>query len=536
MISFIRMTILGILMGVMFSSPSQAVMKNEPVDSAIDNVLLFPNRAIVTRKVLVKVKPPGQSIYFDKLPGALDRESLRAKISDNKAANILGIRSRAYRIKKSEVENKEYRQWRAKKEAYDKELQLLRDEAHKLTRENGLLQELLNHYRTSFPHNLHQGKWNDKQFRAFAKLTQKRSVKMYQRWDKLFSSYLALAKKREFANAKLRELDKYAPKGWNRVWIDLRVMQPKQVEIELEYLVQQASWRPSYAIQIASSGNKAKLVQQALVKQWSGEDWTNAKVVLSNYQSKLQAQAPHNSSYRLTYREVKEVKTTVKGTNKKNKNLMTSSLSQDVPSEKIFREFPIKEKVTLQSGLPELKVFIDTYSLDYEKFYETIPAQMKMVYQRTTLKNTIAFALAAGPVDVYVDGLYSQQFQLPFTSKGKPIQINTGYNYDIKVSRSTNHKNGKSGLLNDKREFKKIVTDTLFNWSQEKIKLRVYEQMPKSETQEISVEQTAKPSKMVKDQYFETWSYWEVELAPQQSRQLELTLKVITPKDYGFSW
>lgn len=532
--AFIQISVLFVLMGYILDV--QAVAKENPVDSSIDNILLFPNRAIVTRKVLVNVKPPGQSVYFDKLPGDLDRESLRAKVSDNKSTNILGIRSRAYRIKKSEVENKEYRQWSDKKDGYNKQMQVLRDEAQKLMRENGLLNELLEHYKSSFPHNLHLGKWSDKEFRAFAKLTQSRSAKMYKTWDKLFQAYLKLAKDSEFAEAKLRELDKYAPKGWNRVWIDLKVMQASKVEIELEYLVQQASWRPSYAVQISSNSNKARFVQQALIKQWTGEDWDKAKVILSNYQSQLRAKAPENSSYRLSYHKVEEVKTTVKGTSKTNKNLVASSVSDEAPTEKIFREFPIKDKVTLQSGLPELKIFIDNYDVDYERFYETIPAQMQMVYQRTTLKNTIPFALAAGPVDVYVDGLYLQQFQLPFTSKGKPVQINTGYNYDIKVSRYTNHKTGKSGLLGGKKEYQKIVTDTLYNWSQEKVKLRVYEQMPKSETEEIAVEKTPEPKAFTEDKHFETWSYWEVELAPQQSKKLELTLKVVAPEDYGFSW
>ena len=532
----IQISMIYILMHTLFGINAKAASKQNPVNSAIDNVLLFPDRAIVTRKVTVEVRPPGQAIYFDKLPGGLDRESLRAKISNNKAANILGIRSRAYKIKKSEVENKEYRDWSAKKAKYDKEMQVLRDTAQRLVRENDHLNELLNHYRESFPHNLHQGKWSDKQFRSFSKLALDRSEKMYKDWSRIFNQYKDLATKRDFANQKLQELDKYAPKGWNRVWVDLRVFKKQKVSLELEYLVSQASWRSSYAIQIQSKGNKANFIQQALIKQWTGEDWTKAKVVLSNYQSQLRAQAPSNSSYRLSYREVKEVKTSVKGTSKKNKNIVASSSGGDKPTEKIFREFPIKGKVDLPTGLPELKVLIDSFKLDYDRFYEAIPARMEMVYQRTTLKNTVPFALAAGPVDVYVDGLYQQQFQLPFTSKGKPIQINTGYNYDIQISRSVNNKTGKSGILGGKKEYKKIITNTVRNWSQDKIKLRVYEQAPKSEMEEIEVENTANPKEFNKDKEFETWSYWETTLPPDQSRKFELTLKVVAPEDFGFSW
>lgn len=532
----IQISMIYILMHTLFGINAKAASKQNPVNSAIDNVLLFPDRAIVTRTVTVEVRPPGQAIYFDKLPGGLDRESLRAKISNNKAANILGIRSRAYKIKKSEVENKEYRDWSAKKAKYDKEMQVLRDTAQRLVRENDHLNELLNHYRESFPHNLHQGKWSDKQFRSFSKLALDRSEKMYKDWSRIFNQYKDLATKRDFANQKLQELDKYAPKGWNRVWVDLRVFKKQKVSLELEYLVSEASWRSSYAIQIQSKGNKANFIQQALIKQWTGEDWTKAKVVLSNYQSQLRAQAPSNSSYRLSYREVKEVKTSVKGTSKKNKNIVASSSVGDKPTEKIFREFPIKGKVDLPTGLPELKVLIDSFKLDYDRFYEAIPARMEMVYQRTTLKNTVPFALAAGPVDVYVDGLYQQQFQLPFTSKGKPIQINTGYNYDIQISRSVNNKTGKSGILGGKKEYKKIITNTVRNWSQDKIKLRVYEQAPKSEMEEIEVENTANPKEFNKDKEFETWSYWETTLPPDQSRKFELTLKVVAPEDFGFSW
>lgn len=509
---------------------------DDPVQSKIDNVLLFPNRAIVTRTVKVKVAPPGQSIYFDKLPGDLDRESLRAKISDNKAANILGIRSRKYKIKKTEVENVEYREWRAKKDKFNKEMQVLREEAQKLLRENNMLKELLDHYQVSFPHNLHEGNWKSKEFKGFASFALKRSDQMHSKWGKLFKEYLDLAKKSEFAQAKLYELDKYAPKGWNRVWVDLKVKSKKTVELELEYLVQQASWRSSYAIVLSKGSKKAKFSQQALVRQWTGEDWENAKVTLSNYQSQLRAHAPTNSSYYLRHKEVDKVKTTVKGTSKKNKTLISSSSSADSGEQQIFKEFPLKGKITLNSGLPELKLMIKDYTLDYDLFYEVIPSQMPLVYQRANLDNKIDFSLAPGPVDVYVDGLYLQQFQLPFTAKGKPIQVNIGYNYDIQIHRWQNNKQGKKGLLGGKKEYQKTITTKVRNWSQESVKLRVYEQLPKSETEEIEVSVESKPTNMIEDKEFETWKYWDVNLGPEQKQDLSVTLKVITPEDYSFSW
>ena len=102
--------------------------------------------------------------------------------------------------------------------------------------------------------------------------------------------------------------------------------------------------------------------------------------------------------------------------------------------------------------------------------------------------------------------LYQQQFQLPFTTKGKPIQINTGYNYDIQISRSVNNKTGKSGILNNAKEYEKIITNSVRNWSQDKVKLRVYEQTPKSEMQEIDVESNASPKQFNTDKEFETWT------------------------------
>ncbi len=523
-----------ILLALIFSS--QVFAADAPVDSNIDNVLLFPNRAIVTRKVKVKIAPPGQSVYFDKLPGELDRESLRAKVSDNKAANILGIRSRKYKIKKSEVENKEYRSWRKKKELYNKEMQVLREEAQKLIRENNMLKELLDHYQVSFPHNLHEGKWKSKDFKGFAGFALKRSKDMHGKWGKLFKEYMSLSQKSEFAQAKLYELDKHAPKGWNRVWIDLKVNKKRTVEVELEYLVQQASWKPSYGISLSKGKKKTVFSQQALVKQWTGEDWDNARIVLSNYQSQLKAKAPSNQSYRLRYKEVEKVKTTIKGTSKKNKELIVSSVSSNSGDQNLFKEFPIKGKVTLGSGLPELKIAIKDYSLDSEIFYEVIPSRMKLVYQRATLDNNLDFSLASGPVDVYVDGLYQQQFQLPFTAKGKPILVNIGYNYDIQVHRTQRNIRGKKGLLGGKKEYQKIINNNVHNWSQDRVRLRVYEQFPKSETEEIEVTTESRPATMKEDKQFETWKYWEFDVGPEKGANLELTLKVITPEDYSFNW
>ena len=66
-------------------------------------------------------------------------------------------------------------------------------------------------------------------------------------------------------------------------------------KLRVRYLVDQATWAPSYNIRADADRKEAKLEYQASIEQRSGEDWTNVAMTLSTATPSLVANAPQLS-------------------------------------------------------------------------------------------------------------------------------------------------------------------------------------------------------------------------------------------------
>ena len=62
--------------------------------------------------------------------------------------------------------------------------------------------------------------------------------------------------------------------------------------VRLSYLVDSATWAPSYTIKATTSKEKVKVYYQAMVSQLSGEDWKDVKMTLSTATPSVVALAP----------------------------------------------------------------------------------------------------------------------------------------------------------------------------------------------------------------------------------------------------
>lgn len=501
-------------------------------NNKISEVSVFKDRAFVTRSMNRSVKKGNHSLVFYPVTNSLDIDSLKVT-GGTESVRILGIRTKKIHFKEAVSDELV---------EYQKEFIALKNKISKLTiivssllKEQAELQNLSNYYQESFSLNIQNGKWSPKNLRSFIKFLNSRNKKMTGSWQNAFKKYLKLTNRLEFVSNKKVELSSNNNKVFLKVWIDTEIIKTHKVALRLQYMVPNAGWGPLYDIRVNSKIARAKIFQSAKVWQKTGEDWGNVNLVLSNQRSELRPKVPNISSYRLSYKEVKDVKTVVTSTQSDDQSLNKASISE-VAKENLAKRFVIKAKQTIKTHRPEVKVPIAQKNSTYKEWRELVASQFPKVYKKGEIKNPFNYALAAGYVNIFYDDNFISKYYKDFTQKGESFYINSGIDYSVTVNRSYNNKAKTTGPLNGGRTYERKYTTSIFNYSINSKKVKVYEQIPESELTDVKVLFEANNKNFTKDEKRPSWVYWTLNLPGNKLTSHQHQIQIETPKDFNFSW
>lgn len=81
-------------------------------------------------------------------------------------------------------------------------------------------------------------------------------------------------------------------KRFKRAVLRVALEQPAQVEVKLDYTLRDASWQPTYDARLRDGAKTIELTYQGLVRQSSGEDWTDVDLTLSTARPALGGNVP----------------------------------------------------------------------------------------------------------------------------------------------------------------------------------------------------------------------------------------------------
>jgi len=506
--------------------------------SKVSHVTLFKDRAIVSRDQTVSLQKGAYSITFQNVTPLADRESLKVIVTPKNAVQVLGIRTQDEHFLKTK--NKEVGGLLKQR----KKLVLLQNKlierVRALLKEGQGIRELQDHYVDSFTLNLHVGKWSKKSFEAFLRLTTKKSKEMVGIWKKAYLEYHKLRQRLEFIQNKIRQLESVSDKESLTIVVDCIAEGPVRPKITIKYLVQNVGWSPTYDVRINRSGGKARIEQYAITWQNSGEDWINTQLTLSNLRAELRPTVPSISSYRLSFQEVKDVKTSISSSNEEVSDLMVGSAA---PQKKggaletgLAKNFVIKSRQTIRSGMARTQVKIGSVETPYKERLEVVAFDFDHAYYRARLINKFVWKIAAGPMNIYSDGEFIQQTWLNSVPVGGEFFINSGIDHNMVVNHWYSHKKEDPGPLSSKKHMKRKSVTRIRNWNKRAKTIRVYDRIPISEIDsvEVSSEGSTKGSKKLEK--YPGWVYWDVKIESRKLKDLVLKLDITVPEDFNFQW
>jgi uncharacterized protein (TIGR02231 family) len=264
-------------------------------DGRIESVVVYPDRARVTRVRTARCEGGVARAVFERLPGALDPRTLRGEVRE--AAEVIGLGS--VEVNERDPADARVRALAAEQERVETDIKTSEARKTQIAAEledvgafGGLLSATL-------AEEIRNPKPNPRAWAASLDTLRARRAALAEERRKLDAAIRAAKQVLERIKREQQPLAVNASGRAVRtatVTIGCRAL--PQVTVSVSYVLPGAGWQPEYDFDVAPRARaktgpaNVRLTVGALIQQATGKDWTDVRVVLSTARPKLDADAP----------------------------------------------------------------------------------------------------------------------------------------------------------------------------------------------------------------------------------------------------
>lgn len=466
-------------------------------------VTVFVDRARVTRAARVALPAAGPAVVeFADLPLALIGESLRASGRGAARVALLGVTARVENFAETPAEAA--RELEAKLQALQDEDADLASRAATLTQEQAALKDLAAQAEMFARGIALRNRTADEQTQMYAALF-KRQGEIAQALLGLQRERRELKKRIDQATADLNQVRMQRPRQRHVAAVELDVREPGEFDLELTYVVTNASWAPLYDLRHADDA--LSLAYLAQVQQRTGENWPDVQLTLSTAQPQLSLEVPELAPWYVLPRPSPPAQPMPKMARAMAMPApMTTMAAADMapaPAGASVEEMAAPQAVVSDSGasltyalagrarIPgngePRKVNVAVAELKPQVDYVTAPKIEPVCYRRAVVKNTSAYTLLPGEAQLFDGDAYLGATQLELTAPGQEIELVLGGDERVKVERELTARQVDKTLLSGNRRVRFGYAITLENARPQAIAVVVRDQMPVSRDEQIKV-------------------------------------------------
>lgn len=533
-------------------------------NSQIIQVTVYPDSALISREVNLKLNPGEHKIIFSDIIPDVDENSLAVSGKGSAQVRIFGGQ-----IKKQFLEKPPSQQLKE----LEQQIKELNDKTRNLNNQIKVLKEegeFLDSIKLS------AGEQIPKDL-----ITKFPSASELDNLDKFLLTKLQENRdKQEGLEIKIRDLtDKIAAleKEKQNITFDVRKMQ-RSIVVELEavkagdldltisYLVKGVAWQPIYDARASLEKNDIELVFYGLVKQTTGEPWEDVELLLSTAKPSVGGKMPELSTWILSPFQPRILEGIVRKSSLSAgkadydmaQNAAFSSSMQDkfklgipneeiAPAEIVFSQaeakgsavvYKVKRKASIKSDGTEYKVPVSSQLLSAQFEYAATPKLSNYAYLMSKVKNSKDGQLLPGAVNIFLEGDFVATSSIPKAiGSEEEFDLYLGIDEGITLKRQKIEEKTDETLLagipsrTKSISFKyKLITE---NYKSKKIKVNLYDQIPVSENDQILVKNVKFSQEPKIKDYLDRKGVmrWEFELEPKASKDLVISYIIEFPRN-----
>jgi len=518
-----------------------------PCTSTIAEVCVYPGQAQIVRRGRVNLPVGTEEVVFPDLPLSLLPETVRVAGKGTAHARLLGVEVGKARHALPPEET--LRELDRQIEELEDRDRALADRIESLAHHLEVLAELGKACAERLPRGIARGTMDAGQVDAMlASLHQsedkarehKRKAEIERR--ELQRELERLRRERE-ARARPYTPDRY------QVRIPVEVETAGELELELTYACQGATWSPLYDLRLeepAEDTPRVTLGRLAEVSQRSGEDWTGVRLTLSTARPALASRLPELPPWYIDIyrpRPRMAMRAPSRATMVAEAEMAAPPEATPAPAPEPVVEAAVAEAevregpaiVFVAPGNPSIpadgsahKVFLGTQELPATIDWVTAPKVEAHVYRRARVRNTTPAVLLPGRASIFHGETFIGTTSLAETPSQGELEIYLGVDDQVQVERELAERSvDKGGFVEKVRRLLYAYRIHVHNLRSGRIALTVLDQLPVSRDERLKVkllrsDPPASPGDLGELR-------WELSLAAGEERALSFAFQVEMP-------
>lgn len=504
------------------------------------NVVVYPDKAEITRRINVEVTEGLSQINMTNLSKSIEPSTLRVLIGGNSILNEVNFVAKSALDENVEASG-QLDDLKIKQAELLKEFNDLDVKENTLKKQKDVLEAFANRI-INFKSNPQDG------FDAvsissldmvskFLPMYEEQSAKISDNLSEVKELRLSLDKKLKEVTNEINATDPAKDGIISReVQILIEAYDTEEVKLFVSYVVNDAGWVPKYDLRIHSRDKNLKVLYFGLVSQNTGEDWNDAKISLSTAAPStggLPSLGTHELHGRLaampgtpnSFKRTRHHGTSIKRKkSEKNVRIPTteSTIEEDAAAEltpKVngiehgsdenlmvdFKDLALEEVIPVESrpvvisttygaAMEEVnvpsdktghKVNIAKIDLPAAFFYASCPRVCPHAFLKITARNDSAYALLAGQADIFLDGNYCSKAQMKDVCPTEDFEVDVGSDPTIKVAYRPLLRHKETGSKTHLISYTQDMD--LKNGRKESVNVVVTDQLPKSNDDKVKV-------------------------------------------------
>ncbi|KQT22289.1 hypothetical protein ASG31_02825 [Chryseobacterium sp. Leaf404] len=339
-------------------------------------------------------------------------------------------------------------------------------------------------------------------------------------------------------NLNNQERENY-PKG--KLILQVSAEANENVNLDIKYNVNNASWRPYYDVIANGLGNKINLGYKAMVRQNSGLDWKNVKMNLISGYPNQQRIIPQLGVWQLYYQPQEDMQAAVSSIQGKasgvsvrgNSTASVSAVSDVaitgprnvVSQNQLNLSYELEDKFTILSNNKDNSINLNSTDIPANFVYSAVPKYSNSAFLVAEIENLDKYNLIPAEANiVFEDTNVGKTVINPETTDSKMI-LTLGEDRRISIKRQpVKDKTFTKSISSTNKEQQFAFEITVRNNKSEKIKIKLKDQIPITTDKQIIISMVDKGNA----EYDEKTGIltWNVSLNANETQKINFSYKV----------
>ena len=529
---------------------------NKTVDTRICEVTVYNDQALVTRRGVVHLTGEEHELVIASLPVTLLSESVRASGSGTVAVRLLGVRTeRSYATEAIAQKVAQLNQEIGQVEDQKRHVQ---DLLTLLNLQRNFVKSLSTQYLERLTRLQEPEQLNLNQIRELLNFVGEQYSEYSSAIAQREKEQQKLDKQLQALRQQLQQLSTPRPQESFSIIVSLEPSAAGEFELEVSYVVQQASWLPLYDLRFCPTSQTINLSYLAEVKQSTGEDWLGVALTLSTAKPGLGILPPklppwyidvqHPSYPEQRGKALEEFQNMAvrtrsltlpyPGTSPTPESVMDAELEllkAQIATAEVFKQggivtFRASSGGNIPSDGTPHKTTIFNEDFPCRAEYIAMPRLVSMAYLQTTITNPLTgVTLLPGQANIFRDNTFVGTTQLENIAPGQEFKINLGIDEGLKIERDLVERQVDKKLIGNQRRTTYAYRVVITNLREQQAALTLTEQLPISRNEQIKVRLTrSTPQIQVSEMGMLEWS---ITLPPLSKQELYYQFTVEHPPE-----